>query len=184
MKLQGKWAKVRPWQLADAESVAQLANDRDIWRNLRDAFPHPYTVANAEEYLTLASQALPQTAFAIDLDGQAVGSIGLRLNTDVHRFTAELGYWLGRPFWGRGIMTQAVAALTDYGFETLGLQRIYAEPFAHNTASARVLEKTGYVLEGRLRHRMVKEGEVLDQLLYAKIRGPDARTPNGEGSRR
>ena len=135
----------------DAAALRRYANNRKIWINLRDVFPHPYTLQDAIAFLGCVAQEKPETAFAIATPTEAIGGIGLRLGVDVHRKTAELGYWLGEPFWGRGIVSEALAAFTRYAFETFDLQRIYAEPFADNAASVRVLEKAGFTCEGRMR---------------------------------
>ncbi|VVB72072.1 Acetyltransferase (GNAT) domain protein [uncultured archaeon] len=159
---------IRDWREDDAASIAQYANNKKIWINLRDAFPHPYTMADAEAFLSKVMRMEPRTYFAIALDHEAIGSIGLMPGDDVHRFTAELGYWLAEPFWGNGIMTNAIRALNEYAFEELGLHRIFAEPYTANAASARVLEKSGFTLEGIIRAAVFKEGRILDQYLYAK----------------
>lgn len=160
---------IRDWKRDDASSIAKYANNRKIWLNLRDAFPHPYSAADAEAFITRAMQSVPRTFFAIATQTEAIGSIGFALGHDVHRFTAELGYWLGEPFWGKGIMTEAVKAICEYAFQELGLYRISATPYITNPASARVLEKAGFVREGILRSSAVKEGRVLDQLMYALV---------------
>lgn len=161
---------IRDWRIDDAKSIARYANNRKIWLNLRDAFPSPYALANAEAFITRATQSVPGTFFAIATETEAIGSIALTPGQDVHRFTAELGYWLGEPFWGRGIMAQAVRAICRYAFEEIGLHRIFAEPYITNPASARVLEKAGFICEGVLRASAVKDGRVLDQLLYARVK--------------
>ena len=161
---------IRPWRLDDAESLAKHANNRKIWLALRDLFPHPYTIQDAHEFLQRAISEEPTTNFCIEVEGVAAGGIGSRLGQGVHRHTAEFGYWLGEKFWGRGIMTETVTAFIDFCFHNLPLRRIYAEPFANNAASARVLEKAGFVFEGRLKNNVVKDGKVLDSLLYAKTR--------------
>jgi RimJ/RimL family protein N-acetyltransferase len=158
---------LRPLVPADAESLARHANDRDVWRNLRDLFPHPYSVEDARGYIAMAAARVPRTSFGIVVDGEASGSVSLRPGSDVERASAEIGYWLGRAYWGRGIVTDAVRAATRYAFATLGMHRVWAVPFEHNAASCRVLEKAGYVLEGRLRRSAIKEGVVVDQWLWA-----------------
>jgi [ribosomal protein S5]-alanine N-acetyltransferase len=158
---------LRPWRAGDEPSLSRHADDREIWRNLRDRFPHPYTMADAEAWIRLVAEEDRPMNFAIEVDGEAVGGIGLEQGTDIERITAELGYWLGRMFWGRGIVSAAVRGITQYAFSTLGLTRVYALPFARNVASIRVLEKAGYIREGRLRRNALKEGEVLDQVLFA-----------------
>lgn len=161
---------IRPWRLDDAESLAKHANNRKVWLTLRDRFPHPYTLDDAHEFLQRAISEQPTTKFCIEVQGVAAGGIGIRLGQDVHRHTAGLGYWLGEEFWGRGIMTETVATLADFCFENLPLRRIYAEAFANNPASARVLEKVGFVFEGRIKNNVIKDGELLDSLLYAKTK--------------
>ena len=158
---------LRPLVTADAESLARHANDHGVWRNLRDRFPHPYTVADAQAYIAHAAARPVQTSFGIVVDGQAIGNIGLMLGEDIARRSAEVGYWIGRAFWGRGIAVDALRATTQYAFDTLALARVFAVPFATTSRSVRVLEKAGYVKEGVMRHSAVKEGRLLDQLLYA-----------------
>ncbi len=159
---------IRDWTMDDASSLVRYANNRKIWINLRDAFPYPYTLEDAAAFLSKA-QSVPRTIFAIAAQKEAIGSIALTPGKDVHRFTAELGYWLAEPFWGRGIMAEAIKALTEYGFKDLGIHRIFAEPYAANPASARVLEKAGFIREGIIRENAFKDGRFLDQLIYAKI---------------
>jgi [ribosomal protein S5]-alanine N-acetyltransferase len=161
--------EVRCWLEADVASLTLHANNYAIWRNLRDGFPNPYQEADARAYITRAREQHPETTFAIDVDGVAVGSIGLAIGNDVERVSAELGYWLGEPFWGRGIAAACARAVTAYAME-LGLTRVFALPFAGNGASCRVLEKAGFTLEARLRKSAIKEGRVTDQFLYAFVR--------------
>ncbi len=162
---------LRPFRPADAASLARHADNRKVWLNLRDAFPHPYTVAHAEAYIAGVAGEAPTTRFAIDVAGEAVGGVGLALGSDVERRSAEIGYWLGEQYWNRGIVTAAVTAATAYAFRELDLLRVFAVPFAGNAASARVLERAGYEREGTMRQSAVKDGRVLDQLLYAAVRG-------------
>jgi RimJ/RimL family protein N-acetyltransferase len=161
---------VRSWHANDAPSLAQYANNREIWLNLRDRFPHPYTLADAEAYLRLVAERPGETSFAIEVEGQAVGGVSLHPGADVERCSAEIGYWLGEPFWGRGIMTAAVRAVTGHAFERLGFARVFAVPYSRNPASSRVLEKAGYEREGLMRRSAIKDGVILDQYLYAKVR--------------
>ena len=161
---------VRSWRVEDAPSLAIYANNREIWLNLRDQFPHPYGLADAEAYLRLVSERPNETSFAIEVAGQAVGGVSLRPGHDVERCSAEIGYWLGEPFWGRGIMTSAVRTVTEHAFDQLGLTRVFAVPFARNPASSRVLDKAGYEREGLMRRSAIKDGVILDQYLYAKVR--------------
>jgi len=168
------FGRLRPWSPGDAPALAKYANNRKVWLNLRDLFPHPYTLEHARAFLEMAAGRNPPTVLAIATAEEAIGSIGLSPNQDVHRLTAEMGYWLAEPYWGKGIMSEAVARCADYGFETFGLLRIYAEPYAHNGASCRVLEKAGFALEGRLRSSVIKDGQILDQFMYAKVIRPGA----------
>jgi len=161
---------MRDWERADAPALFRHANNRKIAMWLRNQFPHPYTVADAEAFLAAVSRQSLRTDFAIAVADEAVGGIGLEFGRDVHRFTAEVGYWLGEPFWGRGIMTRAVRQLTAWAFDNLDLHRIYTTVFSGNVASARVLEKAGYEYEGCLRASVFKDGQVRGQLVYAKIR--------------
>lgn len=163
-------ARLRPWRLEDGRALARHANNRNVSRNLRDIFPFPYTEADAQAYLARVVPRVPPTNLAIEVDGEAAGGIGLHLQEDVLRHTAEIGYWLGEAHWGRGIMTEAVAAMAAYGFGQFDLIRIEAEVFARNPASMRVLEKSGFQREGWLRQRITKDGETMDAALYALLR--------------
>jgi ribosomal-protein-alanine N-acetyltransferase len=169
MQLKLKQCTIRPWRLDDAESLARHANNRNVWIALRDLFPQPYTIEDGRTFLKSVINSEPVTLFCVEANGAAVGGIGIRIGADVHRQTAELGYWLSQEFWGRGIMTEAVAVFTDFCFENFQLRRVYAEPFANNLASARVLEKAGFAFEGRLKNNVLKDGKLLDSLLYARI---------------
>jgi [ribosomal protein S5]-alanine N-acetyltransferase len=161
---------LRAWRRSDIPSLVRYANNRKIWVNLRDIFPHPYTKGAAERWIRICeSNSGPTTNFAIELDNEAIGGISCRLLDDVNCKTAVIGYWLGEPFWGRGIATAALTQITDYAFRTLSLERLEATVFEWNPASARVLEKCGYVFEGRMRHSIFKDGRIADCLLYARI---------------
>ncbi len=161
---------VRSWEHTDIDSLAFHANNRKIWLNLRDAFPHPYSNDDARAYISSVRSADPETTFAIEVDGEACGSIGLRLNEDVERCSAEIGCWLGEKYWGRGISTEVLKAITDYAMDEFNLNRVYALPYEWNAASCRMLEKVGYEMEGRLRKSAVKDGRIVDQLLYAFVK--------------
>ena len=167
--------RIRSWRASDQGALAKHADNRKIWLNVRDRFPHPYTLADAENWLAKATTTEPETQFAIELDGEAAGGIGLFLQQDVERFSAEIGYWLGEAHWGRGLATAAVREFTEFAFAQFELCRIYANVFAWNTGSVRVLEKAGYQFEGRMRSAAVKDGQVVDNLLYATVR--DFRPP-------
>jgi RimJ/RimL family protein N-acetyltransferase len=161
---------VRSFVAADAAAIARYADNPKVARGLRDRFPQPYARADAETFLRGVAAHPDENDFAIATPAEVIGCIGLQRQHDVHRLTAEIGYWLGEPFWGRGIATRALRAFSDWVFVTTALQRLYACVFETNPASARVLEKAGYDFEGRLRRAVVKEGRVLDQLVYARLR--------------
>lgn len=169
MELSLTQALIRSWRPQDASSLARHADNRRVWRNLRDRFPHPYTLADAERWIRTATQAMPQTHFAIVIGDEAMGGIGLDLKTDVSRKSAEIGLWLGEVFWGRGIGTEAVRAVTNLAFSTFDICRVYAEVFEWNPASIRMLEKAGYTFEGRLRKSVTKDGHTIDSMLYAIV---------------
>jgi RimJ/RimL family protein N-acetyltransferase len=163
-------AIVRPWSETDLPSLVHHANDRAIWQQLRDRFPSPYTEDAGRAFLSVMTSQPDALVWAIDVDGQAVGGIGLERQSDVERVSAEIGYWLAQPYWNRGIVTAAVGAVTARAFDSFDLSRIFALPFADNVASQRVLEKAGYVVEGRLRQSAIKDGRLKDQILYAAYR--------------
>ncbi len=158
-----------PWSENDVAALSKYANNRNIWLNMRDDFPHPFTLERARAFVRMAAAQKPVTFYAIATPAEAIGGIGITLNSDVHRLTAELCYWLAEPFWGQGIISEAVAKFTDFMFARLNLVRIYAEPYETNAGSGRVLEKAGFILEGTLRASVVKEGQILNQLMYARI---------------
>ncbi len=171
MELKAGAALVREWRATDATALARQANERRVWVNLRDAFPHPYSLEDAERFLATALSMSPQTYFAIEAAGRVAGGIGYTLHQDVERVGAELGYWLGVEFWGQGIATAAVRAVTQHAFvRHPELRRLYAVPFSSNPASARVLSKAGYRLEGTLCQSAIKDGKILDQWMYAIVR--------------
>ncbi len=165
----GEW-KIRSWTPGDEAALVKHANNRSVWINLRDSFPHPYTEADAKAWLHSVKKQKKETAFAIASSVEAIGAIGLHLNHDVYRRSAEIGFWLGEPFWGKGIATRAVRAFTEYAFGAFDLVRIDAHVFAWNTVSPRVLEKSGYSFEGCFRKSVTKDGKTCDQLVYAIIR--------------
>jgi ribosomal-protein-alanine N-acetyltransferase len=162
---------LRRFAPADADSLVRFADNLKIWINLRDRFPHPYTRADAEGWIAhCAAEAGTPTHFAIDLDGLAIGGVGLERFNDVHRLTAEIGYWIGEPYWGNGIATAALTEMTRYAFAHFPFERIQAMVFEWNPASRRVLEKAGYALEARLARAIMKDGRLGDGFLYARLR--------------
>lgn len=160
-------ALLRPFQLTDAPSLARYGNNAKISDCVRDGFPNPYTEDNARAFISRTREEIPHRTFAIEVGGEAVGGLGLHPQEDIHRMCMELGYWIGEPFWGKGIVTDAVKALVAYGFQTFDIARIYAYTMEKNPASARVLEKAGFEYEGRLRKYIVKNGEIQDALMFA-----------------
>lgn len=163
---------LRKWMMSDAPSLALYANNRNIAQNLRDVFPYPYTLKDAQEFITeaLQSDISKNLLRAIEVNGKAVGSIGVFVKDDIYSKTAEIGYWLGEPFWGNGIVSRAIEEMSHTAFEQLDIVRLYAEPFAINHGSRRALEKAGYQLEGILSKNIFKLGEVLDSCIYAKLK--------------
>ena len=168
--------RVRSWRKEDLNALLRHADNAKVAANLRDQFPHPYTRRDGIEYLDYVRTLEPETAFALEYAGEAVGGIGFLLGTDVARISAEVGYWLGEQYWGRGLMSRAVTAMTEWAFPRYGLVRIFAMVFSHNQASMQVLQKAGFQREGILRRSAIKHGVILDQVLYAKIL-PDGLNP-------
>jgi [ribosomal protein S5]-alanine N-acetyltransferase len=165
----------RTWRSSDVEALVEHANNRKVWLNLKDRFPHPYTKGDAERWIAMnhAHVGRPNN-FAIDIGGEAIGGVGVDFRPDIYRLTGSVGYWVGEPFWGRGIGTAAVRFITDYAFGAFELQRLEALVFDWNPASARVLEKAGYTLEGRLRRAGIKDGKMGDFLVFARLRAEAA----------
>ncbi len=163
---------LRPWRMEDAGEIWHYANNRKVAENLRDVFPFPYAEQDAADFIEscIKGEGKGQLCRAICVDGKPVGSIAVCLGQDVYRRSAELGYWLAEPFWGKGIMSQAVAQICREAFERFDIVRIYAEPYAHNQESRRVLEKAGFVLEGILRQSVYKNGQMHDSCIYALVK--------------
>ncbi len=164
--------RLRKWRIEDKTALAALLDNRNILDNLRDGLPYPYTEKDAEEFIRamLAADSTKTFAFAIEADGKAVGSIGVFRQENIHFRTAEMGYYIGEPYWGKGIATSAVKQACRYVFENTDIIRIFAEPFAYNKASCRVLEKAGFIFEGVLRGNAVKNGRVLDMRMYGLLK--------------
>lgn len=163
---------IRKWRLTDAASLAENLNNKKVMDNLRDGLPYPYTERDAAEFIQsmLTADADKTFAFAVTLDDVAIGSIGVFRGVNVHRRTAEIGYYLGEPYWGRGYMTGAVKKACDYVFSHSDIVRIFADPYDYNIASQRVLEKAGFTFEGTLRQNAVKNGRILDMKMYAILK--------------
>jgi len=164
--------QLRPWRLSDAANLAAAIGSKKVQDNLRDGIPFPYTEDDARAFIREMLDADPDAvyAYAITVEDRAIGSIGVYRQGNIHRRTAELGYYLAEPFWGKGLATSAVSAVCRRIFDSTDILRIYAEPFAYNTASCRVLEKCGFVCEGTLRCNAEKNGRILDMKMYARIR--------------
>ena len=162
---------LRKWSLEDIESVSHFANNEKIARNLRDVFPYPYTAEDAKGYIEMCiANENANLCRAIDVNGVAVGSIGVFPCADVYRKSAELGYWLAEDFWGKGIMTEATRQICAAAFEKFDIVRIYAEPYAHNQGSRRVLEKAGFAYEGTMKCGVYKNGQIYDYCMYALLK--------------
>ena len=161
---------VRSWEWRDRDAIVRHANNKKVSINLRDRFPYPYTAKDARTWLEIVVGQKPETNFAIAVADEAVGGIGFTVQPDVGHRSAEIGYWLGEDFWGRGITTEALIAVTNHAFANYDLCRLFAHVFDWNGASVRVLEKAGYTFEGRLRKSVTKDGQTIDQLMYAVIR--------------
>ena len=159
--------RLRPWTIEDLESLVRFANNFNIAKNLMDVFPHPYSIENGKAFIDIATKNTPPNILAIEVNGEAAGAIGLHPQSDVYRRNAELGYWLAEPYWGKGIITRTIVQMVDYGFKHFDIDRVYARPFAHNIGSQRALEKAGFVLEARLEKTILKNGVMIDELIYA-----------------
>lgn len=161
---------VRDWRPTDLPALVALANNRRVWRNLHHRFPHPYTEADARQWFALLAAMPEPTHWAVELDGIAVGGVGIDPGEGIYAKAARFGYWLGEPYWGRGLMTAVARAASAHALSRFDLVRLEATVFAWNPASMRVLEKAGFVREGILRRSAVKDGQVIDQVLYALVR--------------
>ena len=159
--------QLRPWSINDLDSLVKNANNFNIAKFLTDAFPHPYTHENGKAFIEFATKDDPIHIFAIDIDKEASGGIGIHPQTDIHRKNAELGYWLAEKYWGNGIITNAIMEIVKFAFDSYDIERIFARPFGTNIPSQKVLEKSGFKLEGRFEKTYFKNGEFLDELIYA-----------------
>lgn len=164
--------RIRKWELSDAKDLAAALSNKKVQDNLRDGLPYPYTEQDGKEFVSamLSADENETFAFAITVDDMVIGSIGIFRQGNIHRQTAELGYYIAEEYWGKGIMTEAVKQICEYIFGDSDIIRIYAEPFAYNIASCRVLEKVGFQYEGTLRSNAVKNGKVIDMKMYSLIK--------------
>ena len=161
---------IRSYQHFDKSALVKYADNYKIFCRLKDNFPHPYTEEDAEEWLGMACNQNPEMNFAIANETELIGAIGLQLQYDVSRFSAEIGYWIAEPFWRQGIAASALIAMTDYAFKHYEFNRLFAGVFEGNDASVKVLAKAGYKLEGKLRKAVYKEGDFLDEHIYSILR--------------
>lgn len=159
--------KLRPWQKSDLESLVKHANNPNIAKFMTNGFPHPYTKTHGEKWLEIATTTHASNFMCIEINGEAAGGAGIHLQQDIMCKNAELGYWLSEEYWGNGIIPKVVLQVVDYGFKNFDITRIYARPFGNNQASQRVLEKCGFKLEARIEKSIFKNGEFLDELIYA-----------------
>jgi ribosomal-protein-alanine N-acetyltransferase len=162
--------RIRTWRKTDLDALLRHANNPKIAANLRDQFPHPYTRRDAIDFLNYVRDLDEPRSLAVEYGGEAIGGIGIRPGTDIARLSAEMGYWLSEAYWGRGLMTRAVQAASDWAFDYYGVVRLFATVFPQNVGSIRVLEKAGFEREAVLRRSAIKNGVILDQVLYAKVR--------------
>ena len=164
--------KIRCWRIEDAEDIAETLNNKNILDNLRDGISFPYTVHDAKEFIQAMNAADSEStfSFAITVDDKAIGSIGAFRQSNIHSRTAEVGYYIAEPYWGQGIGTSAVKQICEYVFQNTDIIRLFAEPFAHNASSCRILEKCGFELEGTLRKNAVKNGVVVDMKMYSILK--------------
>lgn len=164
--------KIRKWKLSDAKDLASVISNKKIQDNLRDGLPYPYTEQDATDYISamLSEDENETLAFAITIDNKAIGSIGAFRQKNIHRHTAEIGYYIAEEYWGKGLMTEAVKQICSYIFDKSNIVRIYAEPFSYNKASCRVLEKAGFLYEGTLRSNAIKNGKTIDMLMYSHLK--------------
>ncbi|MEG1431915.1 GNAT family N-acetyltransferase [Eubacterium sp.] len=164
--------ETRKWKLTDAKNLAFALSNKKIQDNLRDGLPFPYTAYDAQAFIStmLSADETDTFAFAIIADGNVIGSIGAFRQSNIHRQTAEMGYYIAESYWGKGIMTEVVKKTCKYVFDNSDIIRIYAEPFAYNAASCRVLEKAGFQYEGTLINNAIKNGKVIDMKMYALLK--------------
>ncbi|MEP0262903.1 GNAT family N-acetyltransferase [Dokdonia sp.] len=161
--------KLREFKNSDALQLSILLNNKKIWDNLRNRIPYPYALEDAKEFIQFCQSENPQTTFIIEKEGTVVGVIGLIVLTDVYCKSAEIGYWLGEPFWNKGIMTKAIQKIVTYGFDELDLVRIFAGVFENNKSSQKVLEKAGFKFECIFEKAIFKNGQLLNEYRYSKI---------------
>lgn len=163
--------KLRVWERKDRQILAEFANNILIWNNIRDRLPHPYKIQHADEFINFCLTKSPPNVLAVEANGSLVGCIGLELQEDISRLTAELGYWIGEPYWKNGIATEAVRQMMEYiAISFPSLVRIYAKVFEHNKASMKVLEKNGFHLESIQKRSAIKNNVILDEYIWVRLK--------------
>ncbi len=161
---------LREIEESDIPKLAEYANNEKVSINLRDAFPNPYTIEDAKGFINMVSKQNPKTFFAIEYQGDYVGNISLLVGNDIYKNSAEIGYFIGEPFWNKGITTKAVNLVTDFGFDKLGIVRIHTGVFEFNKSSQRVLEKCGFEKEAVFKNAVTKQGKIYNEIRYAKLK--------------
>lgn len=159
-----KTTKLRNWQIEDATQLANIANNKKIWDNLRDMFPHPYSLDDAQAFINM--NLSNNTCLAIEYNGKVAGSITYRPQEDVERVSAEVGYFIGEDFWGKGILVEALKLLTEKVFSETDILRLFAIPYGFNEASMKVLQKAGYRKVGVLKNAAIKNEKIIDLHYY------------------
>ena len=162
--------KLRKWNETELDNLVKYANNHNIAKWLTNQFPHPYTYEDGKTFLSMIANDKPTKVFAIELNTEAIGSIGIFPQSDIYEKNAEIGYWLAENYWGNGIMSKAIQEIVNYGFKTFDIVRIFARPFATNLQSQKVLEKAGFTIEAKLTKTLFKNGEFADELIYAKFK--------------
>lgn len=159
--------KLRKWNSNDLESLVKYANNWNIAKNMTDKFPFPYTKKHGKSFIEFANRENGNYIFAIDIDGEAVGSVGIHIQDDIHKKNAELGYWLAEPFWNKGIISAVILEIVKFSFSNFDINRIFARPFETNIPSQKCLEKNGFILEAKFKKAIFKNGIYLDELIYS-----------------
>ncbi len=173
MKLVTSMCVIRSYEQteSDVKNLSLAANNKNVWNNLRDYFPHPYTENDAKDFIASSLESEPETTFAITIDNNVIGNIGINLQKDIHKVTAEIGYWIAEEYWEQGILTNALKAFTPYIFNTFtDIHRIHTGVLAYNTGSMRVLEKAGFMFDCVFRKALIKNGVIYDEYRYSKLR--------------
>lgn len=157
---------LRCFNTNDLHNLVKYANNLAIAKNMTNQFPHPYSIENGKSFIEFATSKTPNHILAIDLNGEVIGALGIHQQTDIHCNNAELGYWLAEPFWGKGIISKAIPQMVEYGFNNFAINRIFARPFGTNIPSQKALEKSGFFLEAKFEKSLLKDGELMDELIY------------------